>query len=159
MSEYQPDVKVAETYVRKGNQEFQVYTFERSSSVADYGNHRFHETHVYVWDREKRQRGEWIGQHSGDRSVDLHCHVVESVARDGRDYQLANLTTAEALRQWIKVAESLYAWEEIEAERTGHAPFKGPRRSKPEGYEEVASGSGTLEPNEWAALVEATHGR
>lgn len=80
--DYRPDVKIAETYVRHGEQEFQVYTFERgSSAAADYGT-RFHETHVYAWDRKERKRGEWLHQLYG-HGIAFHNAVVESYAESG----------------------------------------------------------------------------
>ena len=153
---YVPDEKIAESFVRHGKEGFRVYSFWRNSSAAGYGDHRYHETHVHEWDGGKL--GKWLGQHSGHQSVDLHCHVVAAVARGGRDYRLTDLTTAEALRQWRKVAESLFAWEEVEGVKPFCVPYKGPRRSMPEGYEEVSNGSGTLTADEMRDLVTATTG-
>lgn len=80
--DWKPDVKIAETYVCHGEQEFEVYTFERDSSAAGYGLRRFQETHVYAWDRKERKRGEWLHQLHG-HGIAFHNAVVASYAETG----------------------------------------------------------------------------
>ena len=107
---WQPDVKIAETYVRHGEQEFQVYTFERDSSAAGYGPRRYQETHVYEWDREKRERGAWLNQVSG-YGIEFHCIVVAEIARHGKydpeeyeasSYEAAKRILDEAARKAVR---------------------------------------------------------
>jgi hypothetical protein len=83
--DWKPDEKIAETYVRHGELEFQVYTFERNSSAA-HGPRRFQETHVYQWDRKERKRGEWLHQLYG-HGVAFHNAVVEQFAEKGEAVQ------------------------------------------------------------------------
>lgn len=103
---WKPDVKIAETYVRRGEKEFEVYSFERDSSYP--GGGRFQETHVYEWDRVNRKRGEWIGQHHG-HGIAFHCLVVASVAEHGQyheednqsSYAKAQAVLSEAVRKAV----------------------------------------------------------
>jgi len=102
--DFQPDVKIAETYVRHGELEFQVYTFERSSSAAGHGGSRFQETHVYEWNRTERKRGEWLNQLYG-HGIEFHCIVVAELARNGKyDAEEYEASSYEAARRILNEA-------------------------------------------------------
>ena len=155
MNDFQPDTPIAETYIWRNGRLIRVYTFERSSSAADYGLRRFHETHIHYWDDDPAARM-MLAQIFG-HGIDFHCDVVAAVQRDGENARINQFTTAGAARAWRKMAEQLYAAEVVEAVKPFCVPYKGPRRDIPEGFVEVSNDAG-VDAETWYDLVYKTSG-
>lgn len=76
--------EVAKTYVWHKAQCFFVSTIERESSAME-GPRRFNETLVWLYDWDKRERGEWIYQDEACRgSLATHQRIVQALYDTGQ---------------------------------------------------------------------------